>query len=252
MAPVKEPRYFESVDHFAPFAPAPIRDQAAYLSLFQGVKNETAVGEASPSYLMDIETPKRICGLLPHARIIMLLRDPVEQVFSHYLTHVRMGVKKLTFHDAVKVDRYQRPAAYADAVNRYLDTFGARQVRILIFEEFIRDTQGAVQETLRFLGVEREAPPFDGEAHNAFALPRGRWSALITRNRTLRRSARALFSERFRRMVRDTILLKRIPKPPMPAESRRFLEDLYLEDVLKLEAILGRPLPWFHRKGALP
>jgi hypothetical protein len=39
MAPVKEPRYFESVDHFAPFAPPPIRDQAAYLRLFKGVKN---------------------------------------------------------------------------------------------------------------------------------------------------------------------------------------------------------------------
>jgi hypothetical protein len=202
-------------------------------------------------YLMDLEAPRRIHNLLPQARIIMILRDPVEQVFSHYLMHVRMGVQKLNFQQAVKVDRYQRPALYAKATQRYLETFGAGQVKVLIFEEFIRDVLGTVREVLRFLGIDADPSLSAGKVYNAFALPRGRWSALIARNRTLRKSARALFSERFRRTVREKLLLKRIPKPPMPSESRKFLEELYLEDVLRLEAILGRPLPWFHRKGAL-
>ena len=248
MSPIKEPGYFSDTDDFGRFAPAPIRSEAKYLRLFQGVKDEIAVGEASPSYLADPKAPQRIREVAPNARIIIILRDPVEQVYSRYLLHMRAGFQRLTFQEAVKLDPYLPSGFYTEPVQRYLDTFGADRIKILIFEEFIRDTREAVGEVLKFLGVAVKSPPSGGKAHNAFALPRGRLTRLFTENVLLRRTGRALVSDRLRRAAREKILFKKTAKPPMPEETRKFLEGLYRDDVLKLEKILGRSLPWFHAR----
>ncbi|MGH7769150.1 MAG: sulfotransferase family protein [Candidatus Binatia bacterium] len=249
MSPVKEPRYFDAVDHFAPFAPKPIRSKAKYLRLFKNVREEALVGEASPSYLMDLEAPQRIHSVAPHARIIMILRDPVEQIYSAYLQHRRSGFQRLPFPEAVKLDLYLKPAFYTEAVKRYCEVFGADRVKIVIFEEFIRDTPGAVREILRFLGVEAEPPPAVGEIHNSFGLHRWRWSRLATRNTLARNAARRFLPDRLRRRVLEKIFYQKTAKPPMPEEGRNFLEGIYRDDVAGLEKLLGRPLPWFHAKS---
>lgn len=247
MSPVKEPRYFDSVDHFAPYAPKPIRSKEKYLKLFAGVKDEALIGEASPSYLMDAEAARRIAGVAPDARIVMILRDPVEQIYSAYMLHRRARFHQLPFQDAIKLELYLRPAFYADAVQRYLDTFGTDRVKIMVFEEFIRDTRTAVAEVLRFLGSRADPPHSVSEIHNAFGLPRSRWSSVLTQNALVRNVARRFLPDRFRRRFREKILFKKTSKPPVPEAGKKLLEDLLRDDVLKLEKIIGRPLPWFHR-----
>ncbi len=250
MSPVKEPRYFDSIDHFAPYAPKPIRDREKYLRLFAGVKDEKLVGEASPSYLMDAEAPRRIAAVAPDARIVMILRDPIEQIYSAYLLHRRARFHRLPLDEAIQLDLYLRPAFYAAAVKRYLDVFGAGRVKILVFEEFACDPRGAVGEILRFLGARAEPPAAIGEAHNAFGAPRSRWTSVLLQNPLARRVARRFLPDRFRRRVREKVLFKPIPKPPIPAASKKFLAELFRDDVLGLEKILARPLPWFHRENS--
>jgi hypothetical protein len=247
LSPVKEPKYFCTEDEFGMSAPAPIRSQREYLKLFKGVKDERAVGEASPQYLRDPGAPGSIHEAVPDARIVISLRDPVERAFSHYLLHARMGIQPLPLSAALQLDVYVRGGFYAGPVQRYLDLFGSRRVKILIFEEFVRNTRESVREVLEFLGVDAEPPASIAEAHNAFAQPRGTWAGTIYRNPSLRAAWRALFSDRFRRSVREKILLKKQLKPALPEESRKLLEKIYRDDVLKLEVILGRALPWFHR-----
>ncbi len=246
LSPVKEPKYFCTEDEFGMSAPAPIRSQREYLKLFKGVKNETAVGEASPQYLCDAGAPALIHEAVPNARIVMSLRDPVERAFSHYLVHARMGIQPLPVKEALGLDVYLRGGRYAGPVKKYLDLFGFERVKILIFEEFIRDTRRSVAEVVKFLGVGAKPPDSIAEAHNAFAQPRGRLIGMIYRNRSLRAAARALFSDRLRRSMREKVLLIKKPKPALPEETRSFLEDAYRDDVLRLEKILGRALPWFH------
>ena len=250
MSPVKEPRYFDSVDHFAPYAPKPVRSKEKYLRLFADVKDEKLVGEASPSYLMDSEAPRRIAAVAPDARIIMILRDPIEQIYSAYLLHRRARFHRLPLDEAIKLELYLRPAFYAEPVKRYLDVFGADRVKILIFEEFVRDTRAAVGEILQFLGARAEPPASVGEVHNAFGMARSRWTSLLLQNALTRRIARRFLADRFRRRVREKVLFKQTPKPPMPEASKKVLAELLRDDVLGLEKILGRSLPWFHRTNS--
>jgi hypothetical protein len=246
LSPVKEPKYFCTEDEFGMSAPAPIRSQTEYLKLFKGVNDETAVGEASPQYLCDPGAPGLIHEAVPEARIIINLRDPVERAFSHYLVHARMGIQPLPAKEALPLEVYLAGGFYAQPVQRYLDLFGSERVKVLIFEEFIRNTRGSVQELLEFLGVDAEPPDSIAEAHNAFARPRGHLLGMIYRNSPLRTVWRSLLPDQFRRSVREKILLKKQPKPSLSEEARKFLEDAYRDDVVKLETLLGRSLPWFH------
>jgi hypothetical protein len=244
MSPVKEPGYFAPNGPAGRFGVLPIRDKAKYLRLFQGAKGEIALGEASASYLSDPEAPKLIHEAVPGARIIMILRDPVEQVYSNYLLHVREGWQSLPFQEAVQLDLYLQSALYTEPVKRYLDVFGVEQIKIFIFEEFIRDPRETVREVVRFLGVQSEPPVFATEVYNGFALPRGPLARRIMGSKYVRIAARSLVAPPFRRWAREKVLLKKARKPPMPEAARTFLAEFYRDEVRKLEEIIGRALPW--------
>ena len=249
LSPVKEPRYFCAVVEPPGYAPAPIRSEAEYLKLFSAVRNQAAVGEASPQYLCDPTAPESIYASAPEARIIMILRDPVERAFSHFLLHQRMGVQQLPAEVALKDELYLRNGLYTGPVKTYRRLFGDSRVKILIFDDFVRDSRRSVREVLRFLDIEAEAGS-TSEIHNAYGRPRGALRRLIYQNVTLKTAARRLFSDRLRRKAREDIFLGKDAKPPLPHETRIFLEDYYRGDVLELEAILGRSLPWFHGRAA--
>ncbi|HTM07349.1 MAG TPA: sulfotransferase [Verrucomicrobiae bacterium] len=250
LSPVKEPRYFSTVAEPQSYAPPPIRSEAEYLKLFNAVKNQAAIGEASPQYLCDPAAPEAIHAAAPGARIIMVLRDPVERAFSHYLLHRRMGVQPLPVEVALKDDSYLRHGLYAGPVEKYLALFGSGSVKILLFDDFIRDTPRSVQEVLRFLGVQASPGP-TAEIHNAYGPPRGRLRSMMYQNVGLKIAARRFFSDRLRRKAREKIFLGKAAKPSMSPECRKFLEEFYYNDVGKLERILDRSLPWFHARGAL-
>ncbi len=257
MSPVKEPNYF-APGFYRRYREKPILDfgkyfgnQEKYLELFEPVKDEVAVGEASASYLSDPEVPGRIKEAVPEARIIMILRDPVERAYSHYLQNVNNGWQRLPFEEAARLDLYLEPSLYAKQVQKYLDAFGSDHVRVLIFEEFIQEPGKTVSELLKFLGVNAGASTLVGEAHNFFTTPRWPFTGRIIRSRLGRLAMRVLIPSQARRIIRQQVVGRKASKPPMPEKTRRFLEEVFRSDVERLEQILGRSLPWFHARGQL-
>lgn len=232
-----DPRHAEP--HLVPF-----RDKDRYLELFRGAGDAGAVGEVSAFYLRDPEAARLIHEVAPGARIIMCLRDPVERAFSNYLMHVRDGVERRPFADVFESSPYINPGLYAAQVARYLDTFGPRQVKILIFEEFIRDTRAAVNDILEFLGVDYRVENKIVRRHNTFAAQRAGWLFRIVRNRAVRAALETFVPWRLRRFGREKVLFRRAEKPRMPESCRKRLEEMFRDDVKALEALLGRALPW--------
>jgi len=136
MSPRKEPHYFSSIESSYLYPP-PIRDKKQYLALFNKIKGEKAVGEASTSYLWDPNAPKLIHEVIPNAKIIVSLRDPVERAYSHYLLRLSYGRKTYSFSEAIRealkpnVDYYTgiivRGGWYHKEVKRYLSFFWIRE-----------------------------------------------------------------------------------------------------------------------------
>jgi hypothetical protein len=169
MSPVKELYYF-----------APNSDKSKqwnkkeYLGFFKNANGHIAIGEATAIYLWDPDAPKLIHQTIPHARIVMSLRDPVERAYSQYLTAMKYSRRKSSFYDELirsyknqeKVDGnsplYVELGKYYDQVKRYFDIFGREQVKVLIFEEWVQDPVKYVNEVLAFLGVNYKVTEISG------------------------------------------------------------------------------------------
>ncbi len=156
---MKEPHFFSQIE------PAPERkaffphvtDEDEYLALFEGATTEELLGEASTSYLWDRQAAERIKRVVPEARILIVLRDPVDRAYSQYWNDVREGIDRRSFLEALVEEQRSGPGAwgvsslyidcgrYADQVERYLDRFGAR-VQVLFFEDFVGHEAGTIAD----------------------------------------------------------------------------------------------------------
>jgi len=255
MSPIKEPHYFSrsTIPDDSPFKP--IREKKKYLNLFKDRKNEKIVGEASPSYLIDPEAPKLIFQIVPQAFIIISLRDPVERVISEYFMFNRLGILKSSFHDELKKSLNKnfdldgprlglQRSLYYENVKRYLQIFGKKQVKILIFENFISNPKKTVEDILKFVHLETLLKNFSSEPYNQFAVPRGPLAQIIYQNRTIRKITEKLLYPSQRKFLKEIFILKKVPKPKIELEDRRILIDYFQEDVQKLKDLLKTELPW--------
>jgi len=256
MSPIKEPNYFSRKTFFEKYKQKEIiRDEKEYLNLFKDVTDEKIVGEASPHYLADPEAPHLIHQVVPHARILISLRDPVERSISDYFMLQRLGLAKSSFHklfvkkmgsdkEITMMNRRLPIGLYSENVKRYFDIFGREQVKVIIFEEFIKDTKGTVEEILRFLGFNQKLDNFEAEVHNPFGVARGSVARFIFRDSRIKTIAEKVFSPEQRRVLREKILIKKQPKPKINSEDKKLLGEFYYDDVQKLQKILERKLPW--------
>lgn len=255
MSPIKEPNYFSIKTIPDNHQLKPIRDKQKYLALFKGVKYEKIVGEASPSYLADPEAAKLIHQVSPNAKILISLRDPVERVYSNYLMLKRIGLLKSKFHDEIQMilqeNRFKNDfllnldtGLYYENIKRFIDIFGNDQVRIIIFEEFIKNPKTTLNEILNFLHLESKIVNFKPEIYNKYGVVRGLMAQKILQSRTIRSIAERLISPPKRRFLKEKFILKEATKPPMTEEDRILLVNYYLSDVQKIKNLLNRELPW--------
>jgi len=147
MSPVKEPNYFSVNILDDNHELKPIRKKEQYLMLFNN--DAKILGEASAYYLSDPEAPKLIHKVSPNAKILISLRDPVEREFSHFLMEKERYAKtEKTFREIIQIElNYKnskknyalKHGLYSENVKRYLEIFGTCQVKIIIFEEWIKN-----------------------------------------------------------------------------------------------------------------
>ena len=255
MPEIKEPNYFSIVNVPEDSHTQPIRDKKKYLELFKKVKDEKIIGEASVSYLSDPKAPKLIHEVSPNAKILISLRDPAERAHSNYLHLKRMGRVNLSFnellHKATKEggDDYKSNLGlfgglYSENVKRYVNIFGSNQVKILIFEEWIKDAKNTVEEILEFLGNDYSYDDFKDEVYNKFGLARGPIAQAVLRNKKLKRFAKKNVPSPIRRFLKQKIILKPQPKPKMDNDEINLLVDFYWKDVENLQKIIGKKISW--------
>ena len=93
MSPVKEPNFFSSQEREN--AAGAVARIGNYRDLFRGVSGETAIGEASHSYLYEPGAAAEIRRYAPEAKLIAILRNPIDRAYSHFLHMVRSGTEPL-------------------------------------------------------------------------------------------------------------------------------------------------------------
>jgi len=256
MSTVKEPYYFCKTmipeDHYI----TPIRDKKQYLGLFDSAKEEKIIGESSIWYLSDPDSAILIHQKTPNAKIIILLRDPVERAFSHYLMHKgRKKYELLSFHEQMQKEirdglDYRIPnirlvaGFYYNDIKRFLEIFGRNQVKIIIFEEFIINTKEILGEILEFLGVAFSLDKFEIEVYNPAVVSKFPLVNEVLNISLVEKIRQKLIPEPTQRYLKKKLFKELKNKNSMTIEDRNFLKNYYFEDVKKLSQFFGKKLPW--------
>jgi hypothetical protein len=265
----KEPNYFAFGDVAVPvgapstavLAPHPaaassVTRREDYVRLFDGVRGERAVGEVSPEYLVNERACEAIAAELPDARLVAVLRNPVERAFSDYLMYRRDGVEReadfgraLDQQEARRRRReptgwYVETGFYGRQLARYLDAFPPEQVDVHLFEDLARDPQGTMAAIFTFLGVEPVALQ-SVDQYNASGVPRNPVLAAVLRaRRWVGPPVKRVLPERLRPAI-ERFVQRGLDRPTLAPEHRARLVDTYGDDVRLLERLTGRDLsPW--------
>ncbi len=255
MSPRKEPLFFVN-DVFIEDTRNSIRDKKEYLKLYKNVGNEKIIGEASP-YLWYPESARRIYEVVPRARIIIILRNPIERAFSHHTMSLRDRLAEGSFHEALMTQRsrikknnsdvphFLKLSFYFDDVKRFIDIFGKDQVKIILFENFVKDEKKTLKQVLQFLDIKYDVGNLKIKKHHPSSTPRTPLTNFIINNNFISKIVNRLLSDSLKLDLRDRILFKEISKSSIPDEDKKLLYQFYKEDVEKLQKILKCKLPWF-------
>jgi len=258
MSEVKEPYYFCKtlipIDHFL----TPVRSKKKYLELFKNSKHEKIVGESSVWYLSDPDAATLIHQQVPNAKIIILIRDPVERALSNYLMlEGRNQFKTSTFHEQIQKEvregiDYITPHITLDAglyynnIKRFIEIFGKKQVKIIIFEEFIVHTKEIMKDILEFLGINVSLKNFESPAYNFPVVPKYPLVNEFLNISIISKLRQKLIPEPMQRNIKKKLFKELKNEYKMTSEDRSFLKKYYNEDVKKLSTFLGKKLPWIN------
>jgi hypothetical protein len=219
-----------------------------YLKLFEGAGDAQFAGESSTSYTKEpwmTGCAERIHAFNPDARLIYLMRDPVERALSHYWYNVRGGSESRPPLDAIREDeQYVAFGDYARQLRPYYKRFGTEAVHLLTLEELVGRPTETLDRLCRWLGVDPRGRDLSFEARNIGSSSMRRLRPAFRGFRTLQRHWRWRELERNHRwLARLTRQLAYRPVQRDPAEDmavREYLRPICTEQVRALSACTGR------------
>jgi len=218
-----------------------------YRHQFAGGAGYATVGEATPTYMYDPIAVERMAAVLPDAKLVAVLRNPVDRAYSHYWHQVEKGRETVSFAEAVaaEADRIagrsgwdRRAWAYVDK-GRYREQlkcvcalYPRDALHVILFEDLRDHPDAAFASVCEFLGVDADhAPPTLGRVVNPHIRVRSEW---------VRRTTRTL-----PKRLRDLVGRVNAPPteyPPMDPETRAMLTRRFKPENDALAAWLERDL----------
>lgn len=267
MSTPKEPNYyaFEDTDYRDGPASAEVLNHILYSYSVEGIdeykaifaraKSETAIGEASVRYLYFSRCAERLAEQNPSAKILILLRNPVDRLYSHFNMNRQMLLEPLSLEEAIASEKdrismkwgwdwhYVSVSKYAAQVERFYTAFPRQNVKIIFYDSLTKNIESVLRETFEFLSVDPEFEPNVRERGMVSSLPRSkrlaRWlvwpnnaTKIIGKIRPIGPSFLNFLSE-----------CNRAPIPDLDMKQRKLLSDMLRHDVMHLELIIGEKVP---------
>ena len=226
-----------------------LRDESLYRQLFSDAQANQFCGEASVSYLYSSHAAQLIYQYNPQAKIIILLRNPVERSWSHYKMEKRMGILKEDFQSAFekwkdsshpiwgKDPIFLSGGLYYNQVKRFMDVFPREQLFICLYDDYKINADKTLHQILNFIGV-NDATPHEfvknkvaNEARKSIIdnfLPSGKLKTI------LRKFVQRIGIHRFLKQV-----LTSENNEPLSKDHKMALHKYYSSDIEKLELLLN-------------
>ncbi len=248
------------------------RNVETYLALFEDAAGYKRRGESTPFYLYSRNAAREINEFAPDARLIVMLRNPLDMMYSMHARNLKDGNENVSdFRQALELEEariqgrhipktahfpqglfYRKMARYDEQLKRYLNIFPRNQIHVIVFDDLKHDTEKTMRGVMRFLGIDEDFPIVFDPANQSRQL---RSPALIEflKNppfyfRLLPKTVREAIAWRLNRFN-----LRPIPPIPMEADLRSQLTEEFHDEVEHLGRTLERDLSsWTKAASALP
>lgn len=232
-----------------------------YLNLFKGSKEQQLLGEVSNTYLNSEMACQRIKHYIPNAKIIAILRHPADRLFSRYSHYVREdllpsdGGLENVFDKSTSW--WQRPdmiteGLYYGQVKRYYENFPKENIRIYLYENFIDDTAGVVEDIFKFLEIDSTVKVATDIVYNKSGTVKNKAVDNIVGQNSPMILALKKVSPALHRWMKDSVVINRwlfnlrnknLQKADFPPQLRKkIVEEIYAEDIKKLSDLIGQDL----------
>lgn len=219
----------------------------SYAAAFHGCSGQRAVGDITPAYLSGAYSsnraiPETMHRHIPDARLIAILRNPVDRAYSHYCFNLARDARNLGLSFEQKIA--QRPqileeGLYADHLERYVQLFGTDRLLVLLYEDIEPDPLSLLRRIYSFLEVDPDFVSGLEDVKRNAAVGQGN----LARSRLLWGGGRVLAKLG---MVRASERLRRVngvsQPEPMTAATRRRLIEHYRSSNSRLAEMISRDL----------
>jgi len=259
MSSPKEPCFFSDDDVY-------VKGVEWYSSLFSSAKPDQACGEASTRYTRCTQYPEaapRMAELLPHVKLIYIMRHPVDRAYSHHVHEIATGQNKrrTTFEDGIKQHSYILDCSdYLRQIEQYLKFFSRDSFLFLLMEDIVKTPKNTIKEILKFLnidsikGLDIDLPPVQKnsarERSESFARVKftsslkgrvpGLSKVISVLPKEIRNSGYHLIEKL--PIYREYAKRESYLPPPILPETRQMLIERFGKSNQKLSRIVGRDL----------
>lgn len=227
----------------------PVTTEESYRQLFQNIpEGKTALGEISPMYLNSFVAAKKLKSSNPNVKSIAMLRNPVDRAYSGYQMQLRQAGEERDFGSNLDSEEvYIRGGFYYAQLKRFFDVFDRRQIKIFLFDDFKQNPHQTIKEMFNFIGVDDSFVPNLETKFNQGGVPKskGLYSLLFNSPLTAvaKKGIKPLLPQSARIKLESNLRNNLLSKPqPMTSQTRQVLQELYREDILKLEQLIERDL----------
>lgn len=232
---------------------AHINQLEQYKMLFSKAGEQTLRGEISNSYMICEDAAREIYKAIPHAKLLVMLRNPINRAWSQYIMNLREGktlekdFQKEVLSDDAKDPKgwginhqYLALGMYYEQIKRFKDLF-KDQLHVVLYEDYKSNPEKVLGEIYQFLGLK---PVFDSSSKTTFnesALPRFEKLNYFLAQTGIIYMLKRLFSRGMRQKIK-TLLYTQKGIPNISPADRAFLRKIYLQDVQKLSDLLDLDL----------
>lgn len=255
LSPHKEPHLFSFIGERQPHWG--IQTLNEYEQLFDGVTIEKAIGEASTWYLYSQTAAEQIKQYIPDAKIIIMLRNPIERAYSSWAFRVQCGWESITdFQQALAVEKkriaqkyewdfhYLQVGFYARQIKRYLELFTKEQIHICLYDDFKNNPVKEISAIFDFLKVNPDFIPDTDCKHNITTVPKNHLiHSLFKTNSQIKDKIKIMLPTNLRNTLVNRFKQNNyLQLPPLSSKIRREYNFYYQEDILKTALLINRDI----------
>ncbi len=216
----------------------PVKSVEEYEKFFEGAvkDNAKAIGEAVPSYMNSSAAAARIKKIVPDVLLLASLRNPVDRIYSQYQMHMRnLKVPDRVPFTTENMGNWIDDGFYYKQLKSYFEIFHRDQIKIIIFEEWIKSPESMLKEMYRYFKVDEDFVPKMDVQYNVGGFEKNQYLASLLKHRKIFTKIKPIVPRRVRATV-NMLRNKNMGKaPPLSNEMRKQLGQLFLDDIEALE-----------------